>query len=142
MALYTSALVAVALDEDSTALLDKARQLTPAEHIHLAHIEEHPVTGYGDMTGKNHSVNELHIRQSLFPQLRELATPYAIPGNNVHIEFGDPAPEILALAQKLGSAVIIAGSHGKHGLGLLRSSVLKDLIQGANRDILSVYTGK
>lgn len=142
MALYASTLVALALDENSTPLLDKASQLATPQHIHLAHIEEHPVTGYGDLTGRNHSINELHIRQRLFPDMQALAAPYGIPGTNLHIEFGDPAPEILALAQKLGARVIVTGSQGKHGLGLFRSSVLRELVQEARCDLLSVYTGQ
>ena len=142
MTIYPSALVAIALDENPSALLEKALQLAARDSIHLAHVEEHPVTGFGDLTGKNHNSNEQHIRQTVFPQLQKIASEHGIPGHHLHIVFGDPAAEIITLARQLDSRLIIAGCHGKHGLGFLRSSVLKDMVQNTHTDILSIYTGK
>lgn len=138
MTLYAATLVALALDENTTPVLEKASELSPAQHIHLVHIEDRPVTGYGSVAGRHHLDGEGQLRQQLFPQLQALAQPYGIPGTNLHIEFGDPAPEILLLAKRLNAAVIVTGSQGKHGL--FRSSVLSELVKVAHCDLLSVYT--
>ena len=143
MASYTRILVAVALGDDHQArqLLEKALSLTSARNIHVVHVEEHPVTGLGDLTGRNHAMNEAQIRQRVFPALRELSDAYGLNSEHLHIVFGDPAPEIHALAQKLPSDLVVIGSHGSRGLKRLFGTTADDIVHSARMDTLMVYTG-
>lgn len=141
MAAYRSVLVAAELSSETRRLLTRAVEVAPRAEIHLVHVEEHPVTGYGDSTGHNHSVNEMQIRQSVYPKLKSLAEPFELPTDHLHILFGDPGPEVHQLADNLGTDLIITGSHGKHGWRLLLGSTSSDIQHGAKMDVLSVYTG-
>lgn len=141
MAGYKHVLIAIDLNEDAEQLLTKARVVASTAQIHLVHVEEHPVTGYGDATGHNHRTNEIQIRQTVYPKLTALADTSNIAHENLHIAFGDPAHEIHQLADTLKADLIITGSHGKHGLKRLFSSTSSSIHDGAKRDVLSVYTG-
>ncbi|BFM21382.1 universal stress protein [Gilvimarinus japonicus] len=141
MAGYQHILIAVDLEEGATQLLSKAQTIANAAQLHLVHVEEHPVTGYGDVTGHNHSVNEMQIRQTVYPQLSALADSYGIPHANLHITFGDPAYEVHQLANTLNADLIVTGSHGKHGLKRFLGSTSSSIHDGAKRDVLSIYTG-
>ncbi|WP_049722253.1 universal stress protein [Gilvimarinus polysaccharolyticus] len=138
---YKHILIAVDLEVGGTQLLTKAQALTDTAQIHLIHVEDHPVTGYGDATGHNHSVNEVQIRQTIYPKLAALADSHNIPHQNLHITFGDPAHEVHQLAKLLDIDLIITGSHGKHGLKHLLSSTSSSIHSGAKCDVLSIYTG-
>lgn len=142
MAGYHTVLLAVDLSDQTPTLLEKVADIAPNAAVHLVHVEEHPVTGYGDATGHNHSVNEMQIRQSVYPKLAKLAQPYGLGPDRLHIAFGDPGPEVHALAEKLGCDLIITGSHGKQGLRRLLGSTASTIQQGATTDVLSVYTGR
>jgi universal stress protein A len=141
---YNIILVAVDLGEESARpeavqIVASARQLVPrGDMLHLVHVAEHPVTGFGDLTGKNHRVSEIQIRQQLFPQLQTLASAFDVPTSNLHILFGDPADEIHGMAAKLGGDLIVSGSHGKQGLRLLLGSTATRILHGAQCDVLTV----
>lgn len=147
MSNYNIIIVAVDLSQDSaqpeaTQIVASARQLArKGDMLHLVHVAEHPVTGFGDLTGKNHRVSEIQIRQQLFPSLQTLATAFDVPTSNLHILFGDPADEIHALTAKLGGDLIVSGSHGKQGLRLLLGSTATSILHGAQCDVLTVRIG-
>jgi universal stress protein A len=139
MSSYQSILVAVDLSPESEQIVASARQLaSKANPIHLVHVAEHPITGFGDLTGKNHRVSEIQIRQQLFPPLQALAKTFSVPADNLHILFGDPADEIHSLATKLNTDLIVSGSHGKRGMKLLLGSTATSILHGANCDVLTV----
>ncbi|WP_041523747.1 universal stress protein [Gilvimarinus agarilyticus] len=141
MSHYKRILVAIGLGHEAEQLLNRAKSIAAPEHIYIAHIEEHPVTGYGDATGSNHSVNEMNIRQSVYPTLCELADRHRLPRDHIHIAFGDPGAEVHTIASRIEADLIVTGSHGKHGLKRFLSSTSSSIHDGATRDVLSIYTG-
>ena len=108
------------------------------ESIHIIHACEHPITGYGESTGKNHTVTETQIRQQIFPALSLLAEYFHIPNENLHIAFGSPANVVHQLAQKIQANLIVSGSHGKSGLSLLLGSTATSILHDAKCDLLTV----
>lgn len=135
---YRIILAALDLSPDSARILAKARRLCDRDYsgLHLVHAAEHPVTGYGEATGKNHQVGEIQERQRIFPQLKALAED--LPTENLHIAFGDPADEVHRLAEKLGAEVIVTGSHGERGIKRLLGSTASSIAHGAKCDVLTV----
>lgn len=139
MTSYRKALVAIDLNSEAKDILNKAKQLQDqGTEIHLAHILEHPITGYGEATGTNHSVTEAQLKQDAYPRLTALAKTLMLESNALHITFGSAAEQIHQLAERLGSDLIICGSHGTHGLKLLLGSTANSLVHGAKCDILTV----
>ena len=57
------------------------------------------------------------------------------------LEEGDPAPQILRVAQGTGSDLIVMGTHGRTGLDrLLMGSVAEQVVRGAFCPVLTVKT--
>jgi universal stress protein A len=135
---YRTILVALDLTEDSETVLRHARRLCGPDcsGLHLVHVAEHPVTGYGNMTGKNHRVSELQVRQQIFPRLKALGEN--LTTDQLHITFGDAADEINLLAKKLGAEVIVTGSHGERGIRRLLGSTASSIAHHASCDVLTV----
>jgi universal stress protein A len=51
---------------------------------------------------------------------------------------GKPAAEIKLLAEELKAGLIVIGSHGRHGLGMILGSTANGVLHGASCDVLAV----
>ena len=71
-------------------------------------------------------------------QLKQLGAEHGIPGSNCHVKLGAPAVEIRALAEELAADLIVIGTHGRHGLGLLLGSTANAVLHGVKCDVLAV----
>ena len=57
------------------------------------------------------------------------------------LEEGDPAPQILRVAQETGCDLIVMGTHGRTGLDrLVMGSVAEQVVRGASCPVLTVKT--
>lgn len=137
---YNTILIAVDLDNDNKQVISRGLGLCDnrTESLHITHICEHPITGYGEQMGKNHCSTEVQIRQQVFPKLKALCDEHRIPCDNLHIAFGRPADAVHELAKKIHADLIISGSHGKHGLQLLLGSTANSIVHNAQCDVLTV----
>jgi universal stress protein A len=54
------------------------------------------------------------------------------------VALGAPAHEIRAAAEEVGADLIVLGTHGRHGLGLLLGSTANGVLHGATSDVLAV----
>lgn len=136
---YEKILVAVDLTEDAKTVLRQARRLCgpdDSSQLHLIHVSEHPVTGHGNVTSKNHRVGEIHLRQEIFPRLQALADD--LDAEQLHIAFGDAAEEVSRLANALGAHIIVTGSHGERGIRRLLGTTANSIAHHANCDVLTV----
>ena len=67
-----------------------------------------------------------------------------LSSNNSEITFeqwvviGSPKTEILALAEDNNADLIVVGSHGRHGLGLLLGSTASSVLHHAKCDVMAV----
>jgi nucleotide-binding universal stress UspA family protein len=60
-----------------------------------------------------------------------------------HVARGNPASEILRVAEKLGAELIVVGSHGRGGLsGLLIGSVAEKIVRHAHCPVVCVKPGR
>ena len=74
-----------------------------------------------------------HMRR----RLDELATQSGVTGERL-VRTGHPAEEIRAAADALSADVVVLGTHGRHGLGLLLGSTANGVLHGARTDVLAV----
>ena len=70
--------------------------------------------------------------------LSDLAKRYGIDAGAVRVIVGTPAVEIRQLAEKIGADLIVLGTHGRHGLGLMLGSTASAVLHGAPCDVLAV----
>lgn len=140
MSCYQNIIVAIDLSSENQTILSRSLKLCNNEpaRLHLIHVCEHPITGYGEQTGKNHCVTETQIRQRVYPELKSLSEQHLIPNQNIHIQFGDPADTLHNFAESINADLIICGSHGKKGLMLLLGSTANSIVHGAKCDVLTI----
>ncbi len=67
-----------------------------------------------------------------------LAAKYDVPKENVRVERGSPAAEIQNVATELDAEMIVIGTHGRHGLGLVLGSTANAVLHGVPCDVLAV----
>ena len=78
------------------------------------------------------------IREQADNKLKTIANVNGVNPENIHLPVGRPADEIQNLAQKLDADLIVIGTHGRSGFGLLLGSTANAVLHGVKRDVLSV----
>jgi nucleotide-binding universal stress UspA family protein len=113
--------------------------LAPAASVHLAHVVAFPIAIEGELLATDW-IDEYvaGARAQLDGRRQELETETgeAVEGHTLQ---GEPAPELLHLAEEIGADLIAAGRHGRGFLGrLVMGSVSTRLVRGARCSILVV----
>ena len=71
-------------------------------------------------------------------RLATLAENLGIPKDLQWVEVGNPKVEIVRMAAEKAVDLIVIGTHGRHGIGLLLGSTAASVIHHANCDVLTV----
>ncbi|MFT4615504.1 MAG: universal stress protein A [Bacteroidia bacterium] len=144
MANYQKILVAIDLSEDSNIVLQRALRIARSNdsQLHLIHVIEPLSFAYGGDIPMDFSGIQDEIHQQATAQLKQFAQNNGVSEQDQHIVLGKPEVEIHAAAKELATDLIIVGSHGRHGLGLLMGSTANGVLHGASCDVLAVRVGK
>lgn len=67
-----------------------------------------------------------------------LGEQLSVPPERRLVEVGSPKVEIVRIAEVQGVDLIVVGSHGRHGVGLLLGSTASSVIHHAGCDVLAV----
>ena len=142
MSVYKNILVAVDLTDESTRVLDRARDIAKRYEAQLSmvHVIEPIAIGYA-VEVSSIDIEGLHEEASRQARktLLEMGTNIGIPENRLHSLLGQPAREIRELAKNMGADLIIMGGHGRHGWELLFGSTSTDVSHGIKCDLLVVH---
>jgi nucleotide-binding universal stress UspA family protein len=106
--------------------------------VTVLHVPEPPpFVSYGEM---ERSFQQPHgYKQELEEKLRQLKPPDTTVAADYRLEEGDPATEILHLAEELDCDLIVMGTHGRTGLGrLLMGSVAEKVLRKAPCPVITV----
>ena len=137
-------LVAVDNTEEADEVMAAARKLADATGAELActTVIRPMIQTYGpfDIAGYSQQLVDLEEQAVDFAKqrLETLSAEYRINAADVHIRRGNPAMEIRALASELASDMIVIGTHGRHGLGLILGSTANAVLHGIGCDALVV----
>lgn len=71
-------------------------------------------------------------------RMEKLGREFGIPEQQLRVEVGSPKVEIIRVAEEIAADLIVLGSHGRHGLGLLLGSTASSVVNHAKCDVLSV----
>jgi universal stress protein A len=141
---YKHVLAAVDLSEESIQVLDKAQDAAKNNGARLSVLTVvKPLTQvYGGLdmapvASGAVSFEEEALKQAL-AQVQDLAKRYDIAAEDVHVVLGAPAHEIRESAKEFGADLIVMGTHGRHGLGLLLGSTANGVLHGIDCDVLVV----
>ena len=71
-------------------------------------------------------------------RLAEFAKVLGVADKRTYVGRGNPAHEIREMAAEIGADLIVLGTHGRHGLGLLLGSTAAGVLHGCPCDVLTV----
>lgn len=141
---YKHILAAVDLSEEAERVLTEAKRVADDHSAKLSVVTVvKPLTQvYGglDMAAYTQAtVNfEREAQMQAKEQLTELAGKYGVAADSVHAVIGGPSPQIVEAARDQGADLLVIGSHGKHGLGLLLGSTANGVLHHAECDVLTI----
>ena len=140
---YNKILVAIDnTDESENVVMSAMLVAEDYAEVHLMTAVEPLSNIYGSMiwspvVSDTHSLEESLVEQSKV-HLTEMGLRHGIEEANVHVMLGSPASNIRDLAEKIGADLIVVGTHGRHGVGLILGSTANSVLHGVNTDVLVV----
>jgi universal stress protein A len=139
---YQNILVACDWSEAGHALMQRASEFQLHHHatVHLIHVVElAPIleSSFGPLVSVELELHE-RMTQTARQRLNDLAKPLNIPTERQNVVSGSPKTEIIRLALELSAELILIGSHGRHGVGVLLGSTATSVIHHAPCDVLAV----
>ena len=137
--MYKKVLFATDFDEIGVSAAHKAKKIADENkaELLLVHVVE-PIPAYADPGFAGFAEVEVSIREQAEKELNALANQLGVDVKHRFLEFGSVKNEILRLAEEHKVDLIVAGSHGKHGLALLLGSTANAILHGAHCDMLIV----
>ena len=137
--MYKKVLFATDFDEIGVSAAHKAKKIADENkaELLLVHVVE-PIPAYAYPGFAGFAEVEVSIREQAEKELNALANQLGVDMKHRLLEFGSVKNEILRLAKEHKVDLIVAGSHGKHGLALLLGSTANAILHGAHCDMLIV----
>jgi universal stress protein A len=145
---YHKVVVAVDLEDDCNEVVKKAMSLGFAlEDIALAHVFEPMPAPYASIIpyapGLAASDDlDAQVKKSQTTKLHDVADEFGVPHGQCLMLEGFAAKELKLYAAENDVDLIIIGSHGRHGLGLMLGSTANGVLHGAPCDVLAVRIKK
>ncbi|TVS08638.1 MAG: universal stress protein [Gammaproteobacteria bacterium] len=145
---YKNVLVAVDLTEESDQVLVKAQHIAERDGAKLALVHvvkpiEHVYGGFGavglagDFSAQMATLEQQAVSHAQ-EQLAKMGKDIGVDKDRLFVPVGSASREIHRLAKEEGIDLIVIGSHGRHGLGLLLGSTANGVLHGASCDVLAV----
>ena len=147
MSSYAKILVAIDLSDESGQVLDRARVVAKADSelalIHVVKPIEHVYGGFGavglagDFSAQMATLEQQAV-QHAETRIGEIGAELGVPASHQFTPVGNASSEIHRVAEEIGAELVVIGSHGRHGLGLLLGSTANAVLHGARCDVLAV----
>jgi len=139
---YKNILLAVDFYENSETVTNKAADLAEKYQAKLSivHVVDSlPITdaGYGTDIPFNMDLTA-ELMAGAKTRLVKLAEKLGVPEDRLSLEMGSPKTEIIRIAEEKKVDLIVLGSHGRHGLGLLLGSTANGVLHHASCDVLAI----
>ncbi len=139
---YKKMLVAYDFSDSGEKALQKANELAGHDKakLHILHVVEYlpPVdTSFGAVSPFEVDLTD-QLVESAKSRLASVAEKLGIPKEQRWVELGSPKLEIVRVAEEVGVDLIVVGTHGRHGFGLLLGSTASSVVNHALCDVLSV----
>ena len=137
--MYKTILFAADFDEVGQLAAQKAKQLADTHNadLYLIHaVEPLPAYAYPGFSG--FSDVDQALKENADKELNALGAKLSVPSDRLFLEIGATKNEVIRIAEELDADLIVAGSHGKHGIALLLGSSATAILHAAHCDVLIV----
>ena len=140
---YQNILIAIELTEESDEVMKVGKALATAFSSSATVVSVvQPLSGaYGGLDMANMAAVASFEQDAVGQarkQLKALAQEFEIDPDQTLVLVGSPAAEIRRKAQQEGHDLIVIGTHGRHGLGLLLGSTANAVLHGVTCDVMAV----
>jgi universal stress protein A len=147
MSIYKHILVATDFGDECEKVVRKANSLANGSaKVSLIHVLEPLDSIYG---GEAYGATAIQLQQiqdeinkNTESNLKAFGLKMGISEENLHLHVGHHTREIRQFAKENACDLIVVGSHGRHGLGLLMGSTANSILHGAECDVLAVRVDK
>ncbi|MDH5485684.1 MAG: universal stress protein [Gammaproteobacteria bacterium] len=143
---YQNILVAVDFSETADHVIKRAQDIARRNNtgLTLLHVVEYvpPIDiAYEPVISSSWVIDEELLAKQAREKLDKICAEHGLE-NSTHIVItGTPKYEIVQYAEENQCDLIILGSHGRHGIGLLLGSTANTVLHAMPCDILAIKTG-
>ena len=138
---YCNILVALDTTDEADEILSAAKEMMADETTTISIVNViKPITGfYIDLYSTLDDPGGIQLKavEHATAWLSKLAIRHGINADRVEVIIGTPAAEIRQLAEKTDADLIVLGTHGQHGLGLMLGSTANAVLHGAPCNVLT-----
>lgn len=141
---YKNILVAVDMTDEAEDVISTARDMAKASGSTISVVTvirplaDYYVNLYSTLADIADDSLALQAVDHATASLAGLAKRYGIDAGAVNVIVGIPAVEIRQFAEKIDADLIVLGTHGRHGIGLMLGSTANAVLHGTPCDVLAV----
>jgi universal stress protein A len=141
---YKNILVAVDTTDEAEDVIRAAREIADQKSSEISAVTvirpmaDFYINLYATLENSPDTGIEARAAERATEWLSDLGKRFDIDAGAVDVIIGTPAVEIRKLAEKIGADLIVLGTHGRHGLGLMLGSTANAVLHGAPCDVLAV----
>ncbi len=138
---YDHILAAIDTSEESIQVLEAAQQLAKDHKAKLSLVTV--VKPFMQVYGGIETISIADIERQAIQQATEIMEAHGkdlgVGTDQVYVIRGNPSVEIRNLCKELDAGVVVIGTHGRHGMGLmLIGSTANGVLHGTTCDVLAV----
>ena len=141
---YRNILVAVDISDEAEEVFKAAREVADDQESTLSAVmvmrpmADFYINLFSILEGDADIGYESQVLKHATAWLTELAKRNGIDDSAVNVIIGTPAVEIRRMAEELNTDLIVLGTHGRDGLGLMLGSTANAVLHGAPCNVLAV----
>ena len=141
---YKNILVAVDMTDEAEDIVKAAREIAQDRSSTISVVTvirpmaDFYVNLYSTLDDSADIGIESLVTERATAWLSDLVKRYDIDASATNVIIGSPAVEVRHLAEKINADLIVLGTHGRHGLGMMLGSTANGVLHGAPCDVLAV----
>ena len=126
-------------DDDIVSLKAQSLARQYGADLSIVHVLEMP-TIYGEACEATYLVEcQEHLKKEATNRIKKIGNEMGIPEKQQYLRLGQTKMQILEVAEESGADLIVMGSHGRRGIGLLLlGSTTQAVLNHAKCDVLAV----
>ena len=136
MGIYKHILFATDLSKLGNTIAPKVKKIAELHKAKISLItvlEQTAIYGYPGVGEVENSINEKTQNA-----MTEFSDKIQVPKERQYIEFGSVKKQVLSCAKSINADLIIAGSHGHHGVSRFLGSSANAIVNNAKCDVLLI----